>query len=156
VFGRKNIMSHRPPSLIAIDHDDYHAEHIGRTADGRQFFLTTPFEPAIGGKAGCEFVALFLFDSAGKFLEAKIESFGPRALLDGAKRNGLYVEWLRELGDLSFERIEVSPFSVERFGTTFGLVPRPPEENGDDWWVELQPGNYMAFHEPWDSGEYDT
>ena len=101
-------MSNRPPSLIAIDHDDYHAEHIGRTADGRQFFLTTPFEPAIDGKAGCEFVALFLFDSAGKFLEAKIESFGPRAALDEAKRRGLYEEWLSELGDVSFERIEVA------------------------------------------------
>jgi len=24
------------------------------------------------------------------------------------------------------------------------------------WAVELQPGNYMAFFEPWDSGDYDT
>ena len=149
-------MPHRPPSLIAIDHDDYHAEHIGRTADGRQFVLTTPFEPAIGGKTGCEFVALFLFDSAGKFLEARIECFGPRASLDDAKRREVYEAWLSELGEVSFERIEVAPFSVERFGTTFGLVPRPPEEDDGDWWVELQPGNYMAFHEPWDSGEYDT
>lgn len=149
-------MSHRPPNLIAIDHDDYHAEHIGSTADGRQFFLTTPFEPAIGGKPGCEFVALFLFDSAGKFLEAKVESFDPRASLDETKRRLVYEEWLRELGDVSFGRIEVAPFSVERFGTIFGLVARPPEEDGDDWWVELEPGNYMAFHEPWDSGEYDT
>ena len=30
------------PELIAINHDDYHAEHVGRTADGRQFFLTRP------------------------------------------------------------------------------------------------------------------
>lgn len=149
-------MPRRPPSLIAIDRDDYHAEHIGRTADGRQFFLTTPFEPAVDGKAGCDFVALFLFDSAGTFLEAKIESLGPRTSLDGAKRDGLYAEWLSELGDVSFERIEISPFSVAHFGTIFGLVPRRPEEDGDDWWVELQPGNYMAFHEPWDSGEYDT
>jgi hypothetical protein len=22
--------------------------------------------------------------------------------------------------------------------------------------VEVQPGNYMAFFEPWDSGDYDT
>jgi hypothetical protein len=149
-------MSDGPPSLIAINHDDYQAEHIGRTANGRQFFLTTPFEPAIGGKVGCEFVALFLFDGAGTLLEAKIESFGPRASLDDTKRRRLYEEWLNELGDVSFERIEVAPFSVERFGTIFGLVPRPPDEDGDGWWVELQPGNYMAFHEPWDSGEYDT
>ena len=24
------------------------------------------------------------------------------------------------------------------------------------WAVEMMPGNYMAFFEPWDSGEYDT
>ena len=145
-----------PPSRIAINQDDYHAEHIGRTADGRQFFLTTPFEPAVGGKAGCEFVALFLFDNAGKFLDAKIESFGPRASVDDAKRREVYEGWLKELGDVTFERIEVAPFAVERFGTTFGLIPREPEDEEYVWAVELQPDNYMAFFEPWESGDYDT
>jgi len=41
-------------------------------------------------------------------------------------------------------------------GTKFGLVLREPEEEADPWAVEMQPGNYMAFFEPWDSGEYDT
>jgi hypothetical protein len=50
----------------------------------------------------------------------------------------------------------VAPFAVERFGTTFGLVLRVPDEDGDRWAVEAQPGNYMAFFEPWDSGVYDT
>ena len=50
------------PQLIAIDHDDYHAEHVGRLSDGRQFFLTTPFEPAGPHGPGGEFVALYLFD----------------------------------------------------------------------------------------------
>ena len=149
-------MPKEPPSLIAINHDQYHAEHVGRTPDGRQFFLTTPFEPAIGGKPGCEFVALFLFDRHGRFLEAKIEGFGPRASRDDATRREFYENSLRELGAVTFERIEVQPFEVERFGTTFGLVPRLSEEEEDDWWVELLPGNYMAFHEPWNSGEYDT
>ncbi|SRR5258708_24456673 len=149
-------MSQEPSSLIAINHDEYHAKHVGRTPDRRQFFLTTPFEPAIGGKPGCEFVALFLFDNEGSFLEAKIESFGPRASQDDVKRREVYDTWLRELGPVSFERIEVAPFSVERFGTTFGLIPREPEGEDDVWAVELQPGNYMAFFEPWDSGDYDT
>ena len=46
--------------------------------------------------------------------------------------------------------------AIERFDTTFGLVARPPEDDDDVWAVELQPGRYMAFFEPWDSGEYDT
>ena len=63
---------------------------------------------------------------------------------------------MRYLGPLDCGRIEVQPFALERFGTTFGLIPRPPEDEDEDWWVELHPGNYMAFHEPWDGGEYDT
>jgi hypothetical protein len=149
-------MPKEPPRLIAINHDEYHAEHVGRTPDGRQFFLTTPFEPAIGGKAGCEYIALFFFDKDGGFLQAKIESFGPRASQDDVRRRDVYETWLRELGAVTLQRIEVKPFEIERFGTTFGLVPRLSEGDEDDWWVELRPGNYMAFQEPWDSGEYDT
>ena len=149
-------MPQEPPALVAINHDDYHAEHIGHTADGRQFFLTTPFDPAIGDSEGNEFVALYLFDAAGKLLEAKIDEFGPRATLDDGERRRVYDRRLQELGDVSFERIEVVPFALERFGTTFGLVPREPEDDEDVWAVEVQPGNYMAFFEPWDSGDYDT
>lgn len=149
-------MADGPPDTIAIDPDDYHAEHVGRTADGRQFFLTTPFDPAIGGRASSEFVALYLFDATGKLLEARIDDFGPRALLDGRKRREVYEQRLRELGDVTFERIQIAPFAVERFGATFGLIPRPPEHDAGGRWIEVQPGNYMTFHEPWDSGEYDT
>ena len=63
---------------------------------------------------------------------------------------------LASLGDASFERVEVAPFGIERFGLEFGLVARAPEDEDDEWAVEMQPGNYMAFFEPWDSGEYDT
>ncbi len=151
-------MNSDAPDLVAIDHDDYHAEHVGRTADGRQFFLTNPFEAAskAGASDGGEFVALYIFDAAGKLLEAKIDAFGPRATRDEEARRRLYLQRLQELGDVTFGRIEVAPFAVERFGTTFGLVLREPEDEDDVWAVEVQPGNYMAFFEPWDSGVYDT
>jgi hypothetical protein len=68
----------------------------------------------------------------------------------------VYDSWLRELGKVSFERIEVAPFSIDRFGIKFGLILREPEDEDDVWAVELLPGNYMAFFEPWDSGDYDT
>ncbi|GGN50343.1 hypothetical protein GCM10010109_89430 [Actinoplanes campanulatus] len=48
------------PERIAIDHNTFEAENVGHTADGGQFFLTTPFEP--GGRS---FVALYLFDRDG-------------------------------------------------------------------------------------------
>jgi hypothetical protein len=144
------------PELIAIDHDDYHAEHVGHTFDGRQFFLTTPFVPAIGSHKGSEYVALFLFDGEGNLLDAKIDDFGPRDTLDDAQRRHCFEQRLSELGVVTFDRIEVKPFGIERFGATFGLVAREPEDDEDVWAVEMQPGNYMAFFEPWDSGEYDT
>ncbi|MEU0538305.1 hypothetical protein ABZ319_00395 [Nocardia sp. NPDC005978] len=144
------------PALIAINHDDYHAEHVGRTADGRQFFLTSAFEPPSGLDEGNEFVALYLFDADGTFSEARIDEFGPRATMDNARRTALYKQRLRELGEVTFTRIEVAPFEHEAFGTVFGLIARPGDEEDDPWWVELHPGNCMAFSEPWDSGEYDT
>ncbi len=149
-------MKSGPPDIIAINNDDYHAEYVGRTSDGRQFFLTTPFEPAIGNRKGSEFIALYLFDDQGVLIEAKIEDLGPRDTLDEERRIQLRDQWLHELGKVTYDRIEVTPFAVERFSTTFGLVLREPEDDDDPWAVEMQPGNYMAFFEPWDSGDYDT
>lgn len=151
-------MSESPPDLVAIDHDDHRAKHIGRTADGRQFFLTTPFEPAsrVGAQDGGEFVALYVFDASGILLEAKIDAFGPRATMDDDARWQVYLQRLKELGDVTFERIEVAPFTLDRFDTTFGLVLREPEDEDDVRAVEVEPGNYMAFFEPWDSGEYEN
>jgi len=140
-----------PPQLFAIDHDDYHAEHVGRTANGRQFFLTTPFVPG-----GNEFVALFLFDRHGKLLNAKIDKFGLRRTMNEKKRQGVYEARLRELGKVKFQRIKIAPFCIKRFGTDFGFIPQPPQEEGDEWAIEFHPGNVMAFYAPWDSGEYDT
>ncbi len=149
-------MSAQPPTLIAIDHDDYHASRVGHTGNGQQFFVAQPFIPADGAEAGREFLAIYLFDEDGKLVEARIDDLGIRAALNRDQARRLLEETMEELGPVEYGRIQVQPFAIERFGTTFGLIPRPPEDKGDSWWVELQPGNYMAFHEPWDSGEYDT
>lgn len=92
----------------------------------------------------------------GNLLEANIDDFGARASLDDGKRRQSFEQRLTELGEVTFDHIEVKPFGVQQFGTTFGLVVRKPEDEEDVWAVEMQPGNYMAFFEPWDSGEYDT
>jgi hypothetical protein len=144
------------PDLVAINHDDYHAKHVGHAEDGRQFFLTAPFEPPHGDDKGGEYVALFIFDGEGNLVDAKIDDFGPRANVDEAARRRRYEQRLAELGKIVFDRIEVRPFAIERFGRQFGLIPREPEEEDDPWAVEMMPGNYMAFFEPWDSGDYDT
>lgn len=148
-------MPNQPPSFIPIEHDDYHAQYIGKTADGRQFFLTTPFVPALGDSPGAEFIALYTFDKAGNLLAAQIEELGPRATVDQTRSAALFQKMLDSLGQKRFGTIHVKPFSLTRFGVEFGLIPRPPEDKEDNWWVILMPGDYMAFHEPWD-GTYDT
>lgn len=147
-------MQAQAPKLIAIDHDDYHASRVGRTQTGLQVLITTPFVPALGGEPGREFLAVYLFDAKGKLVDARIDELARPFDPDKAVR--LLDQRVSELGPIVYCRIEVQPFAIERLGTTFGLVPRPPEDKDDSWWVEMQPGNYMAFHEPWDSGEYDT
>ena len=149
-------MAEGPPDLVAINHDDYHAKYVGQLASGDQFFVTQPFVPAIRGvDSGREFLAVYIFHADGRFKEAIIDDLGTRETVDTEEAMRLYERRLRELGSVTYGDIEVVPFAIERFGVEFGLIPRPPEEEGDDWWVILLPGDYMAFSEPFD-GDYDT
>jgi len=146
------------PERIPISHDEFDASHVGKTHDGRQFFLTTPF--CIGGP---DFAALYLFDDDGELIEARIDRLGPRTdpRLPGnmkqhdARDQQLLAQRLAELGEVSFESIEVKPFAIERYGVTFGLIVKEPQEEEEPWTVIAEPGNYMAFYPPWD-GEYYT
>ena len=146
------------PRRSRINHDDYHAKHVGLTADGRQFFLTTPFVPALHrGTAAVSSIALFLFDLEGDLLDAKIEDLGPRAKLDRSAARQRYQATLDGLGEVEFGGIDVAPFTVRRFGTELRPDPARARRTEDDVFaVEMQPGNYMAFFAPWDRGFYDT
>jgi hypothetical protein len=149
-------MAKGPPKTVALANDDYTAKYVGRTADGRQFFLTNPFVAAIGDNPGCEFLALYLFDKEGRLLDAQIEDLGTRAELDEDAARGRQATLLESLGPVKYCKIKVAPFKVERFGVEFGFIPQPPEEPGEAWSVIVEPGNYMCFWPPWTSGDYDT
>lgn len=148
----------KPPKHIRINHDDYYARFVGKTKDGSQFFITQPFVPY-----GHDFVARYLFDKNGAFLEAKIHDLGKRvskalpgnALTGDEKAAQLQAQLLDELGVTKFGNIKVCPFEYKWNDVTFGLVNQEPEEEEDDWTVIAEPGNYMAFYPPWD-GDYDT
>ncbi|MBS1794242.1 MAG: hypothetical protein JSS81_10330 [Acidobacteria bacterium] len=155
-------MTDEAPQLIRIEHDEYYARHIGRTADGRQFFLTNPFIPRIGGHPGREFLALYIFDAAGNLLEARIDDLGvreskalPLQKLEIETAAGLVEKRLAELGDHTFADIEVAPFRITRDGTEFGLIAHAPNEDSPEWSVTAEPGDFMCFYPPWD-GDYDT
>ncbi|TWT63491.1 hypothetical protein [Rubinisphaera italica] len=143
------------PDIIPISHDEYYANHIGQTEDNRQFILTTPFVPAYGDERGYEFIALYTFSIDGKLLEAQIDNLGSRSELNKEEARELLDKRLKSLGRVTFCDINVSPFQVEQYGIVFGLIPRELEDEEDEPAIEMQPGNYMAFFEPWD-GEYDT
>jgi hypothetical protein len=157
-FWRYVLMSDAP-DVLTVGHDDWHAKLVGRTPDGRQFFITQPFEP--GDK---DFIVRYLFDSDGRFLEATIHDLGQRssgeppgnALQENADAETLQQQLLAELGNVQFGNIKVRPFSHASNGTEFGLIAQPPEDDEDEWTVVAEPGNYMAFYSPWDDGEYDT
>ncbi len=155
-------MANRAPKKIIINHDDYHAEFVGRTVDKRQFFLTNPFVPALDNSPGREFLALYIFDADGNLLEAKIDDLGEREnkvlpgnKLDPSFASSLIQTRLAELGKFSFRDIKVAPFRIERFGVEFGLISHAPEDAEDEWSVTVEPGDYMCFYPPWD-GDYDT
>lgn len=141
----------RCPRRIKIVPDVHHTEHVGKTADGRQFWITTPFEAAIDGP-GREYLAVFLWNADGSFREARIVDLGPRAQL----KQSVYVQQfkaeLKRLGEIKRTPINVSPFRFERFGTEFGLI-YSWYENSE--WVILLPGDVVAFTPPW-NGDYDT
>ncbi|MUL82990.1 hypothetical protein FZI95_13490 [Mycobacterium sp. CBMA247] len=148
-----------------IAHDDYHARLVGRAADGRQFFITTPFS----SRTSAEFVARYLFDADGALVDATIVPLGARpgtvALPGNVMQFPAQAEALEQLLNqiqpVSFENIEIAPFSITAHGQEFGLIlqgPDPEYPDDDDWhWtVTVEPGDYMAFYSPWDSGDYDT
>ena len=150
-------MEFKYPEVIPIMHDEYHAQHIGKTPEGKQFILAAPFVPATDNEVGCEFIALYLFDANGKLIEDKIENLGPRSNLDQDEAQKTYDSMLHSLGEVNFCDINISPFSIERYGVEFGLLQTDPEfvEDEDDLSLEFHPGNYMAFYPPWE-GDYDT
>jgi|SRR5579884_4570555 len=146
-----------PPSTVALDPDNNAAAFVGHTADGRQFFLTMPFVPGmVGREPGREFIALYLFDPAGRMLTAIIEDLGSTDSVVEPARLARRNELLASLGDVWYGRIEVTPFTIERFGTQFGFIPQAPDDPDDDWCVIAQPGDYMCFWPPWNTGDYDT
>ena len=141
----------RSPKRIRIVPDDHHAVWVGRTDDETLFFVTTPFVPAIDDD-GREFAAVFFWNSDGSFREARLHDLGIRDDLPDGAVGTLVEELVSSLSGARRSAIDVEPFQVEKWGTTFGLIYT--EFEGDEW-VELLPGNFMAFTPPW-NGYYDT
>jgi len=137
--------------------EDYQTEYMGRTADGRLFWAYTTFLYTIPQeeirKRGedwkiyrREYCILFLFDKNGDLLSSRFQSEPlSRASILDAHLN----EWVAALGPVEYTDIEVKLFQVTIDGHVFGLVPNEEHKS-----IELQPGNTIAFYEPWDGAYY--
>lgn len=140
------------PDRILVVPDDLHARHVGVTADGRQFFLTYPFVESDGAVPGCDYVALYVFDSAGTLIRHAIEALGPPGAT-APQVAQIEEKLLATVRPTTASSITVRPFAVAAHGASFGLVARRVL---GEWRVSAEPGDYLAFHAPWDSGAYDT
>jgi len=140
-------MDPRSPNRIRIVPDDYHTPMACRSENGTQFFVTNPFVP--GSR---EFSAIYLWDSFGDFVEASIVDLGTRQNCDANASKEHFLLEVKRLRPFHIAPIEVAPFCVEAFGVEFGLI-YSCYKNSE--WVNLMPGDYVAFTPPW-TGDYDT
>lgn len=143
------------PERFTIVPDDYHVPYAGTAEDGRKFFLSDElFQP--GGSA---YVGLFLWRADGTFDEVLVEEVSrPEGLPPGqagrAGAKALVNARLAELGDYVLEPIEVAPFTEKVKGVTFGWKVGRHEDSS--YYINIEPGNFIAYYAPWDGLGYDT
>jgi hypothetical protein len=141
------------PERFTIVPDDYHVPYAGTAEDGRKFFLSDElFEPGSG------YVGLFLWKADGTFDEVRVDEVRrsegvPPGQAASAGADDLVASRLAELGKYVLEPIEVEPFAVEVDGVTFGWVGSQFE---GIYSIHIEPGDFIAYYEPWDGVEYDT
>lgn len=141
------------PARFRIVPDDYHVPYAGTAEDGRKFFLSDElFDP------GSAYVGLFLWKADGTFDEVRVDKVARPAWLPPgqagtAGADELVASRLAELGKYVLEPIEVEPFTKEVEGVTFGWVVSQFE---GDYSINIEPGNFIAYYEPWDGLGYDT
>lgn len=141
------------PTKLRIIPDNFHIQNIGRTADGRFYWIDTQLISA-ARQVTRDYVCTFLFDPDGRLADHSLEFIGVRGdYAKGAVRDAI-ARHIAALGQHSISEIWVKPFTVESDGAAFGLIPRQTQSGV--WRVEFMPGNTLSFYPPWDKGGYDT
>jgi hypothetical protein len=142
------------PKRFTIIPDHYHVPYAGTAGDGRRFFLSNElFSP--GGSA---YVGLFLWHRDGTFARVEVTRVHrPRGLPIGqaapAGRRSLIKARLAELGDYVLGPITVEPFTERVDGVTFGWKVGRYKST---YFINVEPGDFIAYYAPWDGRDYDT
>jgi hypothetical protein len=143
----------QPPARFTIVPDDDHVPYAWTAEDGRKFFLSDElFDP------GSAYVGLFLWKADGTFDEVRVDKVAraaglPPGQAGSAGADELVAARLAELGEYVLEPIEVEPFTAEVGGVTFGWVVTQFE---GEYSINIEPGDFIAYYEPWDGLGYDT
>ncbi len=142
------------PERFTIVPDDYHVPYAGTAEDGRKFFLSEELF-----SRGSAYVGLCLWNADGTFDEVRVDTVSrPGGLPPGqagpAGAKALLEARLAELGDYRLEPIEVEPFTERIDGVTFGW--EVDQYEGGPCSINIEPGNFIAYYEPWNGLEYDT
>lgn len=148
-----------PPERFTIAPDDYHVPYAGTAEDGRKFFLSDElFDFGTTEDPGKAYVGLYLWNADGSFAEVRVDPVQrPEGLPPGqaasAGAEGLVKQRLAELGEYQLEPITVEPFLEIVDGVTFGWAVNEYE---GEYSITIEPGDFIAYYEPWDGLEYDT
>ena len=148
------------PERFTIVPDDYHVPYAGTAEDGRRFFLSDElFSFGTPEAPGSAYVGLFLWHADGSFSEVRVAQVArpdgvPPGQAVSAGADEVVAKRLAELGDYELEPITVEPFTREVEGVTFGWNVEQYEDGR--WFINIEPGDFIAYYEPWDGLEYDT
>lgn len=144
----------KAPERFTIVPDDYHVPYAGTAEDGRKFFLSEELFDMDSA-----FVGVFLWNADGTFDEVRVdEVVGTDGLPPGqagpAAAEDVVAARLAELGDYVLEPIEVEPFTQDVDGVTFGW--QVDQYDDGTYFINIQPGDFIAYYAPWDGLGYDT
>ena len=159
-------MTTSPPEKIHLIPDEYHIERVGKLPDGRFVYQEFQFDPVSDEKRS--FFVTYVFDADGNLVDDHISQIGQADEGHDGSEAAIIEVHEKTIGKYSIDDIWVRPFSISRFGLTFGLVASQPygdpeeddgentNEGDDGWRVEALPGNTLSFYAPWEEGLYDT
>ena len=143
------------PERFRIVPDDYHVPYAGVAEDGRRFFLSRElFEPG-----GAAYVGLFLWKADGTFDEVEVDQVArpdgvPPGQAAPAGADDLVAARLAELGDYELRPITVEPFLTKVDGVRFGWHVGRYDDG--TYYINIEPGDFIAYYAPWDGYGYDT
>ena len=143
------------PERFRIVPDDYHVPYAGTAEDGRKFFLSQE----LFDLRGAAYVGLFLWRADGTFDRVEVDKVArPTGVPPGqaapAGADGLVKARLGELGDYQRGPIEVEPFLEKVHGVDFGWHVGRYDDG--EWYVNIEPGDFICYYAPWDGIGYDT